>query len=309
MSRMRTRALALAATGVLSALLAGCGSAAEPELRTSPDSQGAALAAPATTVAPPPTTTTPPPTTTTKRPTTTTPKPRAAAAHQAAAAPASPGIAWVPAGGDEFNGGAVDGGSWNVYDSKGAFGNGRRTPDAVTQGDGVLTITGRAADGGTSGGLGMKKGQLYGRWEFRARTDKGVGFGSAILLWPDSEKWPEDGELDMMEVPSENRGLAHTIIHWGAGNETFGGATPGDFSQWHTFAFEWLPDRLTMYVDGAKTFETIDPVMIPTKPMHATIQLDQGPAPGWLDAPPDGGPDIRLQVDYLRVSALPGQPA
>jgi beta-glucanase (GH16 family) len=296
-------------------LAAACGSAAEPELRPSPDSQGAALAAPATTVPPTtpasPTTTTTPPTTTTTPPTTTTKAPTTAAKPQAAhqAAAATPGIAWVPAGGDEFGSGAVNGALWNVYDSVGAFKNGRRTPDAVTAGDGVLTITGRAADGGSSGGIGMKKGQLYGRWEFRARTDKGVGFGSAILLWPDSEKWPDDGELDMMEVPSENRDLAHTIIHFGADNRTFGGATPGDFSQWHTFAFEWLPDRLTMFVDGRKTFETTDRSLIPTTPMHATIQLDQGPAPGWLAAPVEGAPDIRLQVDYLRVSSLPNQPA
>jgi beta-glucanase (GH16 family) len=307
-SRPRTRALAVAAVGVLTALLAACGSAAEPELKPSPDSEGAALAAPTTTVAPPttvPPTTTPPPTTTTA-PRTTTPKPKpAAAAHQAVA---TPGIAWVAAGGDEFAGGAL-GGQWNAYDSVGAFNNGRRTPSAVTVADGLLTITGSSANGGTSGGIGMKTGQLYGRWEFRARTDKGVGFGSAILLWPDSEKWPDDGELDMMEVPGAERNLAHTIIHWGADNQTFGGATPGDFSQWHTFAFEWLPDRLTMYVDGIKTWESIDKAMIPTKPMHATIQLDQGPAPAWLGTPVEGAPDIKLQVDYLRISSLPGQPA
>lgn len=309
MSRQRVRAVGIA--GLLAVVLSACGSAAEPELTAAPDSsQGAVLAAP--TTAPPPTSSAPPtpaPTTTAK-PTPTTPRKAAPnAARQAAAA--SSGVAWVPVGGDEFTGGSLDKGSWGTYDSKGAFGNGRRSSDAVSVVDGALTITARPGEGGVSGGVAHSKGQLYGRWEFRARTDKGRGWGSAILLWPDSEKWPDDGELDMMEVPGENRDLAHTIIHYGgSANKTFGDATKGDFSQWHTFVFEWLPDRLTAYIDGRKTFETTDKAMIPTTPMHATIQLDQGPAKDWMAAPDDTTPaETRLQVDYLRVSALPGQAA
>ena len=308
MSRQRVRAVGIA--GLLAVVLSACGSAAEPELTAAPDtSQGAVLAP--TTTPPPPTSsavpTTAPTSTATPKPTTKKPAPNAA--RQAAAA--SSGVAWVPAGGDEFNGGSLDKGTWGAYDSKGAFGNGTRSPDAVSVVDGALTITARPGDGGVSGGVGHSKGQLYGRWEFRARTDKGRGWGSAILLWPDSEKWPDDGELDMMEVPGENRDLAHTIIHYGgSANKTFGDATKGDFSQWHTFAFEWLPDRLTAYIDGRKTFETTDRAMIPTTPMHATIQLDQGPAKDWLAAPDEStSPETRLQVDYMRVSSLPGQAA
>ena len=53
------------------------------------------------------------------------------------------------------------------------------------------------------GGMADSFGQTYGRWEFRARTDHGRGFGSAILLWPDSEKLI-DGEIDIAEVPAEH---------------------------------------------------------------------------------------------------------
>lgn len=37
--------------------------------------------------------------------------------------------------------------------------------------------------------------QLYGTWEIRARVDKGTGYGPALLLWPKSGKWPDDGEM------------------------------------------------------------------------------------------------------------------
>jgi beta-glucanase (GH16 family) len=307
--RQRVRAAGIA--GLLAVVLSACGSAAEPELTAAPDSSQGAMLAPTTTAPPPTSSAAPAPAPTS----TATPKPsttkKAAPNGARRAAAATSGVAWVPAGGDEFGGGSLDKGTWGAYDSEGAFGNGRRSPDAVSVVDGALTITARPGDGGVSGGVAYSQGQLYGRWEFRARTEKGRGWGSAILLWPDSEKWPDDGELDMMEVPGENRDLAHTIIHYGgSANKTFGDATKGDFSQWHTFVFEWLPDRLTAYIDGKKTFETTDKAMIPTAPMHATVQLDQGPAKDWMAAPDETTPaETKLQVDYMRVSKLPGQAA
>jgi beta-glucanase (GH16 family) len=209
---------------------------------------------------------------------------------------------WTYTGGDEFDGPALDTGRWNAYDSVGAFGNGTRHPSAIGQCDGLLTVTARPRqDGGTSGGMALGEGQLYGRWEFRARTDPGRGFSSAILLWPDSEKFPDDGELDMMEVPSDARTAATAFVHYGADNKIVGTSRPGDFTQWHTFAMEWQPDRITWFVDGQKAWETTDRAVIPTTPMHLCIQLDQGPAVNWMPAPDASTPDaVRLQVDWAR---------
>lgn len=211
---------------------------------------------------------------------------------------------WTPVGGDEFNGPALDTDKWHPYDSEGAFGNGLRRPSAIGQGGGLLTITAQPRkEGGTSGGMGMGDGQLYGRWEFRARTTAGRGYSSAILLWPDSEKFPEDGELDMMEVPSEKRTAATAFVHYGEDNKIVGTSRAGDFTKWHTFAMEWLPDRITWYVDGVKSWETRDKKVIPDTPMHPAIQLDQGPAKNWMPAPDASTPDkVALQVDWLRIS-------
>ncbi len=221
-------------------------------------------------------------------------------APTAQAAPAG----WVPSGGDEFDAPALDTSTWHAYDSEGAFGNGLRRPSAISQRDGLLTITARPRqDGGTSGGMAMGTGQLYGRWEFRARTSVGKGYSSAILLWPDSERFPEDGELDMMEVPSEKRTAATAFVHYGADNRIVGTSRAGDFTRWHTFAMEWLPDRVTWYVDGEKAWETTDRAVIPTTPMHLCIQLDQGPATNWMPAPDASTPDeVTLQVDWARIS-------
>ncbi|MEJ8278477.1 glycoside hydrolase family 16 protein [Pseudonocardia spirodelae] len=218
--------------------------------------------------------------------------------------PPPPPQQWERVGGDEFDGTAVDRGTWTVYNSPGGFGNGLRRPSAVGVGDGLLTVTARprAAGGGVSGGIAMHDGQLYGRWEFRARTDVGTGYSPAILLWPDSERFPDDGELDMMEIPYGDRHAATAFIHYGAQNHILSTETPGDFTQWHTFALDWLPDRITWYVDGEKKWEVTDRRAIPTTPMHLAIQLDQGPAVKWIPGPDATTPDeVRLQVDWARV--------
>ncbi|MFP5023205.1 glycoside hydrolase family 16 protein [Pseudonocardia phyllosphaerae] len=217
----------------------------------------------------------------------------------------APAVKWVPAGGDEFAGNRLDPARWNVYNSAGGFGHGLRRPSAVGVGGGLLTITAqpRAEKVGVSGGIAMKApGQLYGRWEFRARTDAGKGYSPAILLWPDSEKFPDDGEVDMMEIPTAARTAAHAFVHYGKRNDLVQSATRGDFTRFHDFALEWLPDRITWYVDGVKKWEVRDKKVIPTKPMHLCIQLDQGPARNWIPAPDASTPDkVRLQVDHARI--------
>jgi beta-glucanase (GH16 family) len=212
------------------------------------------------------------------------------------------GVDWQPVVTFDFNGSKLDTKVWNPYNSKGGFGTGYRRPSAISVEDGKLRITAR---GDVSGGMGHRYDQLYGRWEFRARTDKGRGFSSAILLWPKSET-KDDGELDMMEVPFETRDFAHFVVHWSPQNKIDGTKVPGDFSQWHTFAMDWLPDRITWYVDGVKQYENRDKAVIPTKPMHLTIQLDQGPLKDWLLARDETTPEeLSLEVDWVKIYKMP----
>jgi beta-glucanase (GH16 family) len=219
----------------------------------------------------------------------------------------SPGSRHATAAGDEwrlvfsddFDGTRLDPTVWNRYNSVGGFGNGFRRPEAITVEDGALRITAR---GNVSGGMNHERSQTYGRWEFRARTEKGRGRGSAILLWPDSLDKEADGELDMMEVPREDRSQAHFVIHYSAQNKLAGNKVNGDFSQWHTFAMDWLPNRITWYVDGVKQFETTDRNVIPTSSMHLAIQLDMGPFEEWIPAPDATTPaEVSLEVDWVRI--------
>jgi beta-glucanase (GH16 family) len=212
------------------------------------------------------------------------------------------GVDWRPVVTFDFNETALDRRVWNPYNSVGGFGNGFRRPSAISVENGLLRITAR---GNVSGGMGHHRDQLYGRWEFRARTDKGRGRGAAILLWPQTEN-KDDGELDMMEVPREDRSQAHFVIHFSPQNKLAGNKVNGDFSQWHTFAMDWLPDRITWYVDGVKQFETFDKNVIPKVPMHMTIQLDMGPFEEWIPAPDHTTPaETSLEVDWVKIYAAP----
>ena len=214
---------------------------------------------------------------------------------------AAAGDEWRLVFNDDFDDSRLDPSVWNRYNSVGGFGNGWRRPEAITVEDGKLRITAR---GDVSGGMNHERSQTYGRWEFRARTDKGRGRGSAILLWPDSLDKEADGELDMMEVPREDRSEAHFVIHYSAENKLAGSQVNGDFSQWHTFAMDWLPGRVTWYVDGVKQFETTDRNVIPTSRMHLAIQLDMGPHEEWILAADHTTPEeVSLEVDWVRVYA------
>ncbi len=306
-----SRARAAIAGVALSALLAACATAPESTTTGPPPDLLQALPEPAvapTTVLPTPTTVAPTTKAKPAKPRPASAKPgRRGTATGAAAAGQTPGqiaASWKPLGGDEFNGGALSTAKWGTYDSKGAFGNGRRSTSAITQSGGSLHITATKAAGGVSGGMADAQGQTYGRWEFRARTGAGAGFGSAILLWPDSEKL-SDGEIDIVEVPFPKRDNANFILHSGSdGSSIVGGSMNGDFTQWHTFAVEWLPTSITWYVDGVQRYRVTDKSRIPDTPMHLAIQLDQGPVKDWIPAIDATTPDrINLDVDWVHVYA------
>lgn len=317
MFRVSPRARAVIAATAVVMSLAACGTSPDSTSTGPPPNLMQALPEPAAAPTTMPPTPSAAPTTTVKakaKPATGTPPKRKVTATGAAAAGQTPeqiAANWKPVGGDEFNAGALDTTKWGTYDSVGAFGNGTRSPSAISQSGGSLTITGKNVDGGVSGGMADSLGQIYGRWEFRAKTDLGRGFGSAILLWPDSEKL-SDGELDIMEVPSELRDRANVVVHSGPdGQSTVGTALAGKFDQWHTFAIEWLPTGITWYVDGKQQWKLTDKAAIPKTSMHLAIQLDQGPKQDWIVAPDDTTPaaGINLDVDYVRVYAPATPPA
>jgi beta-glucanase (GH16 family) len=251
------------------------------------------------TKVPPPTTTQPPPATTAPPVAALPPAPPSPDGASGPSPTAAGALGWQLVAADEFDGASVDTGRWQIYDGEGNGGVGLRRPAAVTQADGQLHITGR---GDVSGGMNWQGGQTYGRWEFRARSDRGSGYAPAILLWPTSGDWPVDGEIDVMEIGRGDRQESTFTLHWGADNSQTQFRSAADFTQWHTFAVEWTADHITYYLDGVPQYTNTDPPAIPHGPMHLAVQNDVGP---YNDAIPprdaDTPAEVALHVDWVRI--------
>jgi hypothetical protein len=188
---------------------------------------------------------------------------------------------------------------WSIYDGPGHAGKGRRTPDAVSLQDGIMTITGDE-DGNTSG-MAWNPGQKYGRWEARVKSPASAdAYHSLLLLWPDAENFPVGGEIDFMEIGDPDRQSTDIFLHYGEDNSQVHGSLDIDATEWHNWAVEWTPERVTAYVDGEQWWETTDTGILPPGPMHLCIQLDYFPGDGSA-----GGGGLE-HVDWVRQYSLDG---
>jgi len=162
---------------------------------------------------------------------------------------------------DEFDGAAL-GPQWGPYSGETTGGVGRHDPANLHVADGMLSIVGH---GLSSGGLAWNAGQLYGRWEVRARTQQAAGYSDVLILWPDAEDWPVGGEIDFMEIPKPARNDDNFTLHYGTHNSQNGTHVEGDFTQWHNYAVEWLPDHVAGFVDGQEVFRSTDRRQLPPR--------------------------------------------
>jgi len=214
--------------------------------------------------------------------------PRAGAPSGTGSGPeAASKLGWQRIGGDEFTGGL---GNWDRYDGPGHDGNGRRSPSAITVQNGVLVITGDSS--GTTGGMASKSSRKYGKWETRAKMPRGSSaYHPVIILWPSQVAWPAGGEIDYAETDT-NSGNINFFLHYGAANNQLSATKSIDITQWHNYAVDWSPGRITGYIDGVQWFSTTNPGVMPPGPMHQTIQLDLfGGSPG----------TAQLMVDWVRM--------
>jgi hypothetical protein len=203
----------------------------------------------------------------------------------------------VPMRVEEFDGTRL-GSAWNVYDGPGHAGNGRRTPSAVSVRDGMLTITGNSA--GDTAGLEWGGGQRYGRWEGRVRAPASdPSYNALLLLWPDAENFPVGGEIDFMEMMDHTRQKTNVFLHYGKNNRQISGSVVADATQWHNWAVEWTPTRVTTYLDGRQWYTATRTSAFPSGPVHLGLRLD------WLPTGTDAVRPSTMSVAWVRYYATP----
>ncbi|WP_322768833.1 glycoside hydrolase family 16 protein [Frankia sp. Cr1] len=216
---------------------------------------------------------------------------------------------------EQFDGKGVDPRNWWVYDSPNAAAFPRSAARATVAG-GTLRLTGGfdAAGRDLSGGIASKTDLRYGRWEVRVRVERGDGYSGVVLLWPASGHWPTDGEIDLLEAINGNRQGASSFVHNGSNNHVEWHYLPGDYSQWHTIAVEWLPRSITFYLNGVPEWTVSAPSTagafnpIPsTSAMHLALQLDKGCISVIPCRTSQTPATVTMYVDQVRIWAAPRQ--
>ena len=231
---------------------------------------------------------------------------------------------------DEFDGAKLDLSRWTPHDPWGHVRDRQLqaySPDAVSVSGGQLHIVARRTEAGEAAawydgrnreyisGIVSTFGlfsQTYGRFEIRFRAPAGRGLRPGFLLLP--VPMGTLPQIHVFEATSETTSAAKFekagVTSWKSffanrwGTEqterSFGDSfTVPDLSNgFHTVAVEWEPDRIVWFVDGKKTFESVDG--IPRQPMYLLIDLAAG---GRLARSPDVSTVLPacFDIDYVRV--------
>jgi len=107
----------------------------------------------------------------------------------------------------------------------------------------------------------LTKGKMswqYGKIETRAKLPRGRGTWPAIWMLGDTNplKWPDDGEVDIMEHVGFDQGIVHGSVHckkynWVIGNGKTATTPVMDCSDsFHVYAVEWDNNNLNISVDS-----------------------------------------------------------
>jgi len=248
----------------------------------------------------------------------------------------------IPAGfrlvwSDEFaDAGLPDATKWNYDTERNAagwynnelqyYGNARLANSSVT--NGLLTITARREDLSTAG-LPDWGGQRYssarlitrdkaswtfGFFEVRAKLPCGVGTWPAIwmLSAPPQTRWPDDGELDIMEHVGFDPGVVHATAHTGAFNHTLGNhrtatTTIADAcSEFHRYQMTWTANRITVGVDDHNYYQYSNDGSGNAEwpfdsPQFLILNIAIGGDWGGQMGVNDTIFPVRMEIDYVRV--------
>lgn len=244
--------------------------------------------------------------------------------------------AWQLFWSDEFNGTNVDTSKWTfeIGNGSGGWGNSEReyytsrTNNAYVAG-GLLHIVARQESYNgfpyTSArmktqGLFSKK---YGRFEFRAKLPRGLGFWPALWMMGTNittAGWPACGEIDVMEFNGSWSNQVQGTIHYSDAANNHQQQTrlytfplPGDSAtNFHTYAVEWATNSIKWLVDS-NTIQTWTSWSSSTGPYPAPfnqpffVLMNVAVGGSYLGYPSDAQINAgttfpgEMQVDFVRV--------
>lgn len=234
---------------------------------------------------------------------------------------------WQLVWSDEFNyAGLPDPTKWNYDVGGNGWGNNElqfytsKRLENARVGNGNLTIEARKESwqgkNYTSARLVTKgKGDWqYGKIEVRARLPLGRGTWPAVWMLSSTNpmKWPDDGEIDIMEHVGFDQGVIHGSIHCKKYNWVIGtGKTatvrvPDCSQQFHLYGVEWNKDSIKIsldnkvYVAFANERSGYDAWPFDNK-MHLLLNIAVGGNWGGQKGVDDSIWPQKMDIDYVRV--------
>jgi beta-glucanase (GH16 family) len=236
---------------------------------------------------------------------------------------------WTLVWADEFNyTGLPDSTKWN-YDVGGqGWGNNelefyteKRLQNARVE-HGFLVIEARKekwADKNYTSARLLTKGKAdwkYGKIDVRAKLPMGRGTWPAIWMLGSATpfKWPDDGEIDIMEHVGFDPGVIHASVHCSKYNHVIGTQKTAIIKMadlndsFHVYSLQWDADSIRIYIDGLKYFsfgnEHSGYAAWPfQQPMHLLLNVAVGGNWGGQKGVDDSLFPQQMLVDYVRVYA------
>lgn len=159
-----------------------------------------------------------------------------------------------------------------------------------------------------------KKTITYGKVEVKARLQGAKGAWPAIWMLPNEGKWPDGGEIDIMERLNHDS-IAYQTVHSyytfvlkHKDNPKHGGIGKIDPDGYNVYAVEILPDSLVFSINGNQTFtypkiETEEKGQYPFgTPYYLLIDMQiEGTWVGQAD--PKEYP-VKMEVDWVKMYKL-----
>jgi beta-glucanase (GH16 family) len=155
----------------------------------------------------------------------------------------------------------------------------------------------------------------YGRIEVRARLPQGRGVWPAIWMLGTNIRdvgWPTCGEVDIMEYVGFDPNTVHANVHMAKYNHTKGTGkgskieTDKPYASFHTYAFEWTPEKMDFFFDENKYFtfnnEHTGVEAWPfDQPMYLILNLAIGGSWGGQKGIDESIFPQKFLIDYVRV--------
>lgn len=154
----------------------------------------------------------------------------------------------------------------------------------------------------------------YGKIEIRAKFEDQKGAWPAFWMLPQGGKWPDGGEIDIMERLNGDAFVyqtchsAWTVKKKQGQNPPQGGKAAIKQGEFNVYGFEWTEKELIWSVNGKNTFTyprtDADPTQWPyTTPFY--LLLDMQLEGSWVGKADPATLPVSLYIDWVRVWAAP----